>query len=418
MNGETVSIEYQQSYYSIRGGVVAFACNDSEALSSAETVYVWIVFRFAEGNGNFWQGMWNAVLDENDDISFSDEEYKFLASLVLRSVKFGGIVALANLVRTNMRTTPYRTISQRKLYIRWVANVLDQRYPRCSHSSWSQFARNAGIRLMIKNTGHDFSGKSSGVGSLKIRTYYLKDVEFIPTFTDGAYTRPAFKARSRVQDWEIYEAVGEYRVTVVSGEGKTVGVMGGYIQGGGRSPLSSLYGIAADHILSMNIVLASGINPNITYTYHPTFYPAWASSFPLEAIGRDSGLFGYQLFPRSNFASPNSTIFNSTFEAWKGSIIAGFGTISFQIDGKLHPSNTANAGNLSTLTQAGGDARKALDERIKAWKDVSPGAGAYSGESDREELFWAKTTVGSEGWDVVSVTGSGIPDENGRLWRV
>ncbi|CZR56523.1 uncharacterized protein PAC_06412 [Phialocephala subalpina] len=28
------------------------------------------------------------------------------------------------------------------------------------------FARNAGIRLVIKNTGHDFSGKSTGAGSL------------------------------------------------------------------------------------------------------------------------------------------------------------------------------------------------------------------------------------------------------------
>ena len=34
--------------------------------------------------------------------------------------------------------------------------------------------------------------------------------------------------------------------------------MGGYIQGGGHSPLSSIYGIAADHVLSMEVVLASG----------------------------------------------------------------------------------------------------------------------------------------------------------------
>ncbi|KAL1960964.1 hypothetical protein VTO42DRAFT_4852 [Malbranchea cinnamomea] len=35
-------------------------------------------------------------------------------------------------------------------------------------------------RLTIKNTGHDFSGKSAGAGSLSIWTHNLKDIEFIP----------------------------------------------------------------------------------------------------------------------------------------------------------------------------------------------------------------------------------------------
>lgn len=34
--------------------------------------------------------------------------------------------------------------------------------------------------------------------------------------------------------------------------------MGGYIQGGGHSPLSSMYGMAADQVLSMEVVLANG----------------------------------------------------------------------------------------------------------------------------------------------------------------
>lgn len=82
------------------------------------------------------------------------------------------------------------------------------------------FARNTGIRLVIKNTGHDFSGKSSGAGSLNIWTHYLKDVEFIPDFTDASYKGPAFKAGTGVQAWEIYQAAEKYGVTVVGGEGK------------------------------------------------------------------------------------------------------------------------------------------------------------------------------------------------------
>jgi hypothetical protein len=32
------------------------------------------------------------------------------------------------------------------------------------------FARNANLRLVVKNTGHDFNGKSSGAGALSICT--------------------------------------------------------------------------------------------------------------------------------------------------------------------------------------------------------------------------------------------------------
>ncbi|KAL4801180.1 hypothetical protein BDV18DRAFT_165196 [Aspergillus unguis] len=41
------------------------------------------------------------------------------------------------------------------------------------------FARNTGIRLVVKNSGHDFSGKSGGAGSLSIFTHDLKDINII-----------------------------------------------------------------------------------------------------------------------------------------------------------------------------------------------------------------------------------------------
>lgn len=33
------------------------------------------------------------------------------------------------------------------------------------------FARNTGIRFVVKNTGHDFMGKSSGAGALSVWTH-------------------------------------------------------------------------------------------------------------------------------------------------------------------------------------------------------------------------------------------------------
>ena len=96
------------------------------------------------------------------------------------------------------------------------------------------FARNSGVRLIVKNTGHDFLGKSGGKDALSIWTHYMKDIEYIEEYADEelGYTGPAFRAGTGVQAFEIYKAANEKGRIVVGGEGETVGVMGGYIQGG------------------------------------------------------------------------------------------------------------------------------------------------------------------------------------------
>lgn len=84
------------------------------------------------------------------------------------------------------------------------------------------FARNSGIRLVVKNTGHDFSGKSGGAGALSIWTHNLKDIEFIPSWTslNSGWDGPAIKAGSGVQAFELYEAAHENGVVAVGGEGE------------------------------------------------------------------------------------------------------------------------------------------------------------------------------------------------------
>jgi FAD/FMN-containing dehydrogenase len=137
------------------------------------------------------------------------------------------------------------------------------------------FARNDGVRLVVKNTGHDFAGKSTGFGSLSLWTHGLKDILYIDNYVDEpTYKGPAIKAGAGVQAFELYKAANDHGVVVVAGEGQvgtnplscsllsnliqTVGVMGGYIQGGGHSPLSSIYGMAADNVLSFELVTPIG----------------------------------------------------------------------------------------------------------------------------------------------------------------
>ncbi|GFF78934.1 6-hydroxy-D-nicotine oxidase [Aspergillus udagawae] len=121
------------------------------------------------------------------------------------------------------------------------------------------FARNLNLRLVVKNTGHDFNGKAAGKGALSIWTHWLKDKAFYPRYkAANGYVGPAIKFGSGVQVWEAYEYAKANGVTVVGGEAITVGLGGGYTAGGGHSPLSSLYGMAADQVLAMEVVLADG----------------------------------------------------------------------------------------------------------------------------------------------------------------
>jgi FAD/FMN-containing dehydrogenase len=116
----------------------------------------------------------------------------------------------------------------------------------------ANFARNSNIRLVIKNTGHDFNGKASGKGALSIWTHWLKDKAYYPSFqAANGYTGPAMKFGAGIQVFEAYEFANEEGVTVIGGEAVTVGLAGGYTAGGGHSPLSSLYGMAADQVLAL-----------------------------------------------------------------------------------------------------------------------------------------------------------------------
>jgi hypothetical protein len=80
------------------------------------------------------------------------------------------------------------------------------------------FARNTGIRLVVKNTGHDFSGKSTGAGALGIWTHNLKDFEYIENYKTTRYSGPAVKIGAGVEVFEIYAKGKELGFTAVGGE--------------------------------------------------------------------------------------------------------------------------------------------------------------------------------------------------------
>lgn len=137
------------------------------------------------------------------------------------------------------------------------------------------FARNANIRLVIKNTGHDYLGKSLGAGALSVWTHNLKNMEFIADYkSDGGYEGAALKVGAGVTVREIYQMAEKWNVTVTGGLCESVGFAGGYVAGGGHTPMSGYYGMAADNVEALQVVTADGHFITASNTSHPDLF--WA----------------------------------------------------------------------------------------------------------------------------------------------
>jgi hypothetical protein len=127
-----------------------------------------------------------------------------------------------------------------------------------------KFANLNNIRFVIRNTGHDYLGRSTGAGSLAIWTHHLKDISFVPSYNSSSYNGAAFKFGAGVQGFEAMAATRDRGMVVVSGECPTVGIAGGYTMGGGHSALSTNFGLSSDNVLNWEVVTAAGtlVNAN------------------------------------------------------------------------------------------------------------------------------------------------------------
>ena len=126
-----------------------------------------------------------------------------------------------------------------------------------------RFVRKHNVRLAIKNTGHSYLGRSVAPDSLQILTHNFKGIEFVDDFkpkgcSNNTSYGPAVTISAGVQLKELYTTLGERNLTAMLGAAHTVGAAGGYIQGGGHSPLGPWKGMAADNALEFTVVSAKG----------------------------------------------------------------------------------------------------------------------------------------------------------------
>jgi FAD/FMN-containing dehydrogenase len=123
-------------------------------------------------------------------------------------------------------------------------------------------ARENNVRLVVKSTGHDFLGRSSGPGSLSIWVHHLNSIryhagEFTLAGSGKVIPGNAITVGGGTEMYDIYSAAAEHNETIVGGGGRNVGVSG-YLTGAGHSILSPRYGLAVDHVLEMEVVTPSG----------------------------------------------------------------------------------------------------------------------------------------------------------------
>lgn len=135
------------------------------------------------------------------------------------------------------------------------------------------FAQEKNIRFVIRNTGHDYLGRSTGAGALAVWTHHLKDITPIQ-WNCSDFTGTALKIGAGVQGFELLGAAKALGRVAITGECPTVGVAGGYTQGGGHSALSTNFGLGADQTLSFEVVTAGGELVTASRTENSDLY--WA----------------------------------------------------------------------------------------------------------------------------------------------
>ncbi|KAL0940326.1 isoamyl alcohol [Colletotrichum truncatum] len=122
--------------------------------------------------------------------------------------------------------------------------------------SW---ASKRNIRIVVKGTGHDLNGRSSGAYALSIWTPNFNKLEFAPEWrSPGDNSTEVAMIVGSGNNWgAATRGAAKFGKVLVGGTVESVGT-GGQIQGGGHGPLSSTFGLAADQILQARVITTEG----------------------------------------------------------------------------------------------------------------------------------------------------------------
>lgn len=142
------------------------------------------------------------------------------------------------------------------------------------------FARENNVRLVVKGTGHDYYGRSTGPReSLLIWTHHMRGITvhdaFVPQGAPaGTKPVPAVTTSAGNRWLEAYTAASAAGLYIQGGGCTSVGACGGFALGGGFGSFSKRYGSGAAGVLELTVVLADGSVITVNEHQHPDLF--WA----------------------------------------------------------------------------------------------------------------------------------------------
>lgn len=162
-----------------------------------------------------------------------------------------------------------------------------------------QFAHTHNMRISIKNTGHDFFGRSAVPNSLAIWTHNLNHLEFYSNFTasncPSANGQNIGEMGAGIIAGDAYRFFNEHGMDVAGGYEQSVGIAGGFGQGGGVGDFTTTYGLMVDTAVEFEVVTADGQIHTVNECNDPDLF--WAMR------GGGGGTFGvltkyrFQVYP-------------------------------------------------------------------------------------------------------------------------
>ena len=123
------------------------------------------------------------------------------------------------------------------------------------------FARDAGLEISVRGGGHNVAGRAVTEGGLMIDLAEMK----------GMYVDPAartIRAQGGVTWAELNRETAVHGLAVTGGAISTTGIAG-LTLGGGLGWLMGIHGLAADNLLSVELVTADGEVRSITEQSDP-----------------------------------------------------------------------------------------------------------------------------------------------------
>lgn len=165
-------------------------------------------------------------------------------------------------------------------YVQYTVNVTQQSDIKAALA----FVQKHNIRLVIRNTGHDNLGRSTGHAALGIWLHYVTGNQFQPNYKSAGYSGPAVTVLAGESSGNLLAGLVKHHMLAVGGACPTVAVAGGHTTGGGHSPVSSIYGLGADNTLEFEVILANGSTVTASPTQNSDLF--WALS------GGGSGNYG------------------------------------------------------------------------------------------------------------------------------